>query len=182
MANISSFKAHMERGGARSNQFRCLITFPNNLVENGPLSGWKAEFMCHSASIPAADVAAATVMYRGREVHFAGERTFQPWTVSIYNDNDFILRNAFEDWVDGMSRASSTRGQERPRWYQTDMEVHQLDRNDRTVEKYKFFDAFPINVGEITLSWADNNQIQTYNTTIQYNYWTKMRPDEDGAE
>ena len=174
MASISSFKANMQGGGARSNQFRCIITFPTAVVGNAALAGNKAEFMVHSASIPSADVAAASVMYRGRDVHFAGERTFQPWNVSVYNDNDFVLRSAFEQWVNGMSNADSTGGVLLPSDYQIDMEVHQLDRNDETLKKYKFTDAFPLTVSEINLSWADNNQIQTYNVTFQYNYWTEL--------
>ena len=163
----------MQAGGARSNQFRCIITFPTSLVNNGNLAGNKAEFMCHAAAIPSADVADVAVSYRGREVHFAGERTFQPWNISVYNDNDFILRNAFEGWVEGISNGASTGGVLLPTAYQVDMEVHQLDRNDNILQKYKFIDAFPLNVGEIALNWADNNQLQSYSVNFQYNYWVK---------
>jgi hypothetical protein len=174
MADISSFKANMAQGGARSNQFRCVITFPTSIVSGANLAGNKAEFMCHAASIPASDVAPVEVSYRGRMIHFAGERTFQPWQVSVYNDNDFVLRSAFEGWVEGISHAEDTGGVLLPAAYQVDMEVHQMDRNDSILQKYKFIDAFPINVGEIGLSWADNNQIQTYNCTFQYNYFIKV--------
>jgi hypothetical protein len=171
MANISSFKANMLAGGARSNQFQCIITFPA-AVTGGALASNKVSFMAKSASIPDSTVADIEVMYRGRAVHFAGERTFQPWNISVYNDNDFALRNAFESWINIISNPDSTNGLMSPLDYQVDMEVHQLDRSDNVVKKYKFVDAYPTNVGEIQLSWDANSQLQEYPVSFSYNYHT----------
>ncbi len=163
----------MRSGGARPNQFRCIITFPAGLVSGANLAGQKAEFMCHSASIPGYEVDDIPIMYRGRPIHMAGERSFSPWNVSVYNDGDFVLRNAFEEWVDGISQSESTNGTLLPSVYQVDLEVHQLDRNDAVLQKYKFVDAYPMSVGGMQLSWDANNQIQQYDVTFQYNYHTK---------
>jgi hypothetical protein len=171
MADISQFKAQMKQGGARSNSFKCIITPPQGLVQGAAAAGSKIEFLAKSASLPAADLAPVQVMYRGRPVNFAGERTFTPWTVTLYNDNDFIVRNAFENWVNETSRAESTNGVLAPSDYQVDMEVYQLDRNDVQLKKYIFRDAFPVNVSDISLSWDQNNQIQEYSVTFEYNFW-----------
>lgn len=171
MADISSFKANMKTGGARSNAFKCIITPPQGLVSGAALAGQKIEFMAKAASLPDASLAPIEIMYRGRPVKFAGERTFQAWTVTLYNDNDFIVRDAFEGWVNAISRAESTNGTLLPSAYQVDMEVYQLDRNDRQLKKYIFRDAFPVNVEAIPLSWDANNQIQEYAVTFEYNYW-----------
>ena len=175
MADISSFKAQMKTGGARSNAFKCIITPPQGIVSGAALAGQKIEFMAKSASLPSADIADIEVMYRGRPVHFAGERTFQPWTISVYNDNDFIVRDAFENWVNAISRADSTNGTLLPSAYQVDLEVYQLDRNDRQLKKYIFRDAYPTNVDAISLSWDENNRIQEYNVTFQYNFWEAQK-------
>lgn len=169
--DISSFKAQMRGGGARSNAFKCIITPPQGLVAGATLAGSKIEFMAKAASLPDASVAPIEVSYRGRPVKFAGERTFTPWTVTLYNDNDFIVRNAFEAWVNETSRAESTNGVLNPSDYQVDMEVYQLDRNDNILKKYIFRDAFPVTVESIALSWDANNQIQEYSVTFEYNYW-----------
>jgi hypothetical protein len=161
----------MLAGGARNNQFQCIITFPA-VVTGGAAAGQKISFMAKAASIPEATVADVEVMYRGRPVHFAGERTYAPWTISVYNDNDFIVRNAFEEWVNAISNADSTNGLMNPLSYQADLEVHQMDRNDQVVKKYRFVDAYPQTVDGIQLSWDDNNQIQQYNVTFMYNFWT----------
>lgn len=175
MADISAFKAQMKAGGARSNAFKCIITPPQGLIAGAALAGSKIEFMAKSASLPDASVAPIEVMYRGRPVNFAGERTFQPWTVTLYNDNDFIVRDAFENWVNEISRAESTNGVLLPSAYQVDMEVYQLDRNDKQLKKYIFRDAFPTNVSDIQLSWDANNQIQEYSVTFVYNFWEPVK-------
>jgi hypothetical protein len=172
MADISSFKSQLAGGGARANQFRCVINFPNTVNSGG--AGSTAEFLCKAASIPASTVANIEVMYRGRAVNFAGERSFDPWTVTVYNDNDFILRNAFENWVDTISNPNATGGLLLPSAYQTDLEVHQLDRNDQVLQSYSFKDAYPTSVSEIGLSWDQNNQIQEYSVTFQYNFHVKI--------
>lgn len=171
MADISQFKAQMKQGGARVNQFKCIVTPPTGIVAGATAAGSKIEFMAKSASLPEATVAPIEIMYRGRPVNFAGERTFSPWTITLYNDNDFIVRDAFEAWVNEISRAESTNGVLAPSSYQVDLEVYQLDRNDVQLKKYIFRDAFPTTVGDIQLSWDANNQIQEYPVTFVYNFW-----------
>jgi hypothetical protein len=119
-------------------------------------------------------------MYRGRPVHFAGEREFEPWNVEVYNDNDFTVRNAFEAWIDSMQNAESTNGIQSPVLYQVDMAVVQLDRADREVKRYEFKDVFPLTVGSIQLDWESNNQIEIFPVTFQYNYWTS--PTSQGVQ
>jgi len=168
----------MIQGGARSNQFRVEIVFPA-IVQDGTSAGQKLQFLAKSSQLPQSSVADMTVMYRGRPVHFAGEREFQPWSIEVYNDNDFSVRNAFERWIDSIQNAESTNGIQNPGQYQVDMSVIQTDRNDREVKRYKFHDAFPIEVGSIALDWEANNQIEIFPVTFQYNYWTS--PTSQGA-
>ena len=111
------------------------------------------------------------MFYRGRPVNFAGERTFAPWTITIYNETTFNIRNAFEQWSHGIQNLNATNGIVNPRDYQVDMSVHQLDRNGAQVKSYKFVDAYPITISTIQLDY-DNPQIEMFDVTFQYNYWT----------
>lgn len=171
MSSIAEFKGQMIYGGARANQFKCTITFPG-IVANGSLAAQKTEFLAKASSLPSSSVSDVAVSYRGRPVHFAGEREFEPWTIDVYNDNDFVVRNAFEDWVNKVQNADSTSGVILPSQYQTDMQVHQLDRNDTILKSYSFKDAYPVSVSAIQLDWDANNQIEIYQVQFQYNYWT----------
>jgi len=170
MANISDFKAQMIGGGARANQFRVELAFPS-YVQAGALVGLNSQFLCKASQLPASTVDNAQVFYRGRPVNFAGERTFQPWTITVYNDTTFTIRNAMERWSDGVLNHGQTNGRVNPRDYQVDLLVHQLDRNGATVKTYKFVDAYPTNITAITLDYETNNQLETFDVEFTYNYW-----------
>jgi len=171
MANISDFKAQLIGGGARANQFRVELAFPT-YVAAGPVVGIKTQFLCKAAQLPASTIENVPLQYRGRAVNIAGERTFAPWTITVYNDTDFAIRNAMENWSDGVQNIASTNGRVNPRDYQVDLLVHQLDRNGATVKTYKFVDAYPTEIGAIALDFDSANTVETFDVTFQYNYWT----------
>jgi hypothetical protein len=171
MANISDFKAQLIGGGARPNQFRVDLTFPS-FVSIGAAVGLNAQFLCKSAQLPASTVENMQILYRGRQVNFAGERSFAPWSVAIYNDTTFSIRNAMEKWSDGVMNNAQTNGRTNPRDYQVDLQVHQLDRNGATVKTYVFHDAYPTTIGAITVDYDSNNQIEIFDVEFTYNYWT----------
>lgn len=171
MANIADFKAQMIGGGARPNQFRVELSFPS-FVTAGALVGLNSQFLCKAAQLPASTIENMQVMYRGRAVNFAGERSFTPWGIQVYNDTTFSIRNALEAWSDGVLNHAQTNGRVNPRDYQVDLLVHQLDRNGATVKTYKFVDAYPTLVGPVQLDYEANNQIEIFDVEFTYNYWT----------
>lgn len=171
MANISDFKAQLIGGGARPNQFRVDLTFPS-YVAVGAAVGLNSQFLCKAAQLPASTVENMQIFYRGRQVNFAGERAFAPWTITIYNDTTFAIRNAMERWSDGVMNNAQTNGRTNPRDYQVDLLVHQLDRNGATIKTYKFHDAYPTQIMPITVDYDANNQIETFDVEFTYNYWT----------
>jgi len=171
MANIADFKAVMLGGGARPNQFRVELSFPS-YVTGGIVAGQQAQFLCKAAQLPASTVEDINVLYRGRQVHFAGERTFQPWTITVYTDTSFNIRNAIEQWQAGIQNYGTTTGRTNPRDYQVDLNVHQLDRNGASVKVYKFTDAYPTSIGAIGLDYEQQNQIETFDIEFTFNYFT----------
>lgn len=179
MANISDFKSQLIGGGARANQFRVELAFPT-YVAAGPIVGLKSQFLCKAAQLPASTIEDMPIQYRGRAVHFSGERTFSPWTITVYNDTDFAIRNAMEQWSNGIQNLNATTGRTNPRDYQVDLLVHQLDRNGATVKTYKFIDAYPTEVSAIALDFDTTNAIETFDITFTYNYWTSNTATNDG--
>lgn len=171
MANIADFKAQMIGGGARPNQFRVELTFPN-YVTLGVVAGQRAQFLCKAAQLPASTVENLPVLYRGRPINFAGERTFQPWTVSIYNDTTFGIRNALEQWQSGIQNYNTTNGRTNPTDYQVDLLVHQLDRNGATIKTYKFVDAYPTAISAIGLDYEQQNAIEQFDVEFTFNFFT----------
>ena len=180
MANISDFKANLAGGGARANQFRVALSFPS-YVTGGVVTGVQAQFLCKTAQLPGSTVENIPVNYRGRVVNVAGERTFQPWSVTILNDTNFSIRNALEQWQNGVQNYNSTLGRVNPRDYQVDLAVYQLDRNGATIKEYKFVDAYPVTIGAIELSYDTTNAIEEFTCEFQYNYFTSVTGGAGGA-
>lgn len=168
MTTISDFKSQMRQGGARSNQFTVELSFPP--IVNAGGTARAASFLCNATSLPAISVANIPVQYRGRAVNFAGEREFAPWNITVINDGDFLIRNTFEQWSNGIANFNATNGTLNPEDYQATMRVIQLDRNGAELKSYTFSDAYPTEIGQIGLSY-ENPQIQTFDITFQYNYY-----------
>jgi hypothetical protein len=172
MPTISEFKAQLKQGGARSNQFTVEINFP--AVASAGSANRVASFLVNATSLPAVSVSNIPVAYRGRPVNFAGEREFAPWGITVLNDGDFLIRNAFERWSNAIANFDATNGLVNPISYQADMKVIQLDRNGNKLKSYKFFDCYPTEIGAMAVSY-ENPAIQTFDVTIQYNFY---RPED----
>ena len=179
MANINDFKTHLSTGGARANQFVVTLNFPN--VTDGIIAATQGQFLCSAASLPGSLVENIAVPYRGKMVNFAGERTFNPWQVTVINENNFNIRSAFESWFNAINNNAAIAGRINPSSYQVQMQVTQLDRNSSPLQTYEFHDAYPIDMGDIALSYADGGAIEEFTVNFQYNYWTNRNAGGTGA-
>ena len=175
--SISDFKSALLGGGARPNLFEVeLTTLPNGVT------GWDAEtfrFMCKASSLPAQNIAAIDIPFRGRIFKVAGDRTIDPWTVTVINDENFLLRNAFENWTQQIADLSTNIGATLPESYMTNAKVYQLGRGsqvssenssgDRNVvlKEYEFVDIFPTNVSAIDLSYDTGDTIEEFTVEFQ---------------
>jgi hypothetical protein len=161
--DINEFKARLGAGGARPNQFMVTLTFPAAV---GAAAG-QDSLLVTAASLPASNVNTTTIQYRGREVKFAGERSFDPWVITIANDTSMRLRSLFERWSDLMNNRLNNGGETAPALYMADLTVEQLDRNDAVIRSYSMKDAWPTNVSEIALAYSQNDVISEFQVTFQ---------------
>jgi len=164
---VDDMKAKLVGGGARPNLFKVTMAFPSYVTANVEL----ASYMCKATSMPASTIAPIAVPFRGRTLQVAGDRTFDPWSVTIINDTDFNVRNSFEQWMNGINQHKQNTGLTQPSSYMADMIVEQLDK-DGTVEKtYNIRGTFPTNLGAIELSYDSENAIEEFEVELQIQYW-----------
>ena len=179
---ISNFKAALIGGGARPNLFEVeMTTLPAGI-------SWDADsfrYMCKAATLPASNIANIDVPFRGRIFKIAGDRTIDPWTVTIINDEGFKLRNAFEEWTDLIAKLDNNLGATDPSAYMTNAKVYQLGRGssassksntgtaNAVLKEYEFIDIFPTNVQAIDLSYDSTDTIEEFTVDFQvqsYNF------------
>ena len=169
MANINDFKAKLAGGGARSNQFKVTMPFPGYAQVGGEIED--LAFLCRSTTIPAMNVGVVNVPFRGRQIKIAGDRTFDEWSITVLNDTNFKLRNAFERWQNGINNMTDNEGLTNPVDYQVDAFVDHLDRNGNTIKSYTLRGAFPTSVGGIPLDYETTDAIETFDVTFSYQYF-----------
>lgn len=194
MANlktISQFKTRLAGGGARPNLFEVHIpAFPVAADAAGAI--WTGEvqedfrFLCKAAALPASNNGVIDVPFRGRILKVAGDRTFDTWTVTIINDEDFLIRTQFEYWMNAINKLTNNSGATNPSSYMVDAHVSQLGRskfkegtsNNATTESqiglrtYTFKDVFPTNISQIDLSYDTGDTIEEFTVEFQVNYYT----------
>ena len=169
MPNINDFKAKLAGGGARANQFKVVMPFPGYAQVGGEIED--LAFLAQATSIPAMTVGNINVKFRGRDVKIAGDRTFASWSVTVINDSDFKLRNAFERWQNGINNMSDNEGLVNPVDYQVDAFVDHLDRNGNTIKSYTLRGAYPTSVDAIELDYNTVDAIETFGVTFEYQYF-----------
>ena len=173
---ISDFKGALIGGGARNNLFEEeLTTLPAGI-------SWNASdfsYMCKAANLPASNVANIDIPFRGRIFKVAGDRTIDPWTVTIINDENFNLRNAFEEWTDLIAKLENNMGATDPEAYMVNAKVYQLGRGstpnsksnsgsaNSVLKEYEFYNIWPSTVAAIDLSYDSTDTIEEFTVDFQ---------------
>ena len=169
MPNINDFKAKLAGGGARSNQFKVTMPFPGYAQVGGEIED--LAFLCRATSIPDMTIGVVNVPFRGRAVKIAGDRTIPSWSITVYNDTNFKLRNAFERWQNGINNMTDNEGLTNPVDYQVDAFVDHLDRNGNTIKSYTLRGLFPTKLQEIGLSMDAVDGIEEFTVDFEYQYF-----------
>ena len=152
MANIDDFKANLIGGGARANQFRVTITPPAGIAIG--LDVRRTSFLVTAAQLPASTLGEIAVPFRGRNIYVSGDRAApETWDMTVYNDTDFMIRNAMERWQNGINDYANNTGVTNPSDYQTDLFVEQLDADGGLLEKWTLKNAIITSVDSGELSY-----------------------------
>lgn len=202
LRTITGFKERLAGGGTRPNLFEVSIpTFPTNLgITWGQEEARTLNFLCKAAAIPGSTVNPIDVPFRGRSFKVSGDRTIEPWTITVINDEDFKLHNAFLQWQNGINKLENATGATSPSAYMVNAYVDQLGRGAdvgrfstrnsstggavgnvsiRPLRRFKLYDIWPSVVGEIALSYEQDNAIEEFSVEFQVQY---MTAGEDGDQ
>ena len=177
--SITDFRSRLKGGGTRANLFEVQMSFPTYLSvsdENETIND--IPFLVKAAEIPASNIGNIPVPFRGRVLPIAGDRTFDPWTVTIINDTNFRLRDVMERWSDSINDLQTAQGRTNPEDYQTKASVIQLDRlgkkpgdTIRELRTYDFTGIYPNVVSSIPLDHGATDTIEEFQVTFNYLFY-----------
>jgi len=168
--NINEMKSQLVGGGAKPTLFQVVITNPINSNAD-----FKVPFMVHATTLPPSQLGFFEVPYMGRKIQLAGDRTFSEWSVSVFNDEDFSIRNSIENWMNtinshtGNLRLTATSS---PAEYKSQATVTQYSKTGVPIREYKFEGLFPTLLSDIQMDWNSTDSIETYTVTWKYDLWT----------
>ena len=180
---ISEFTSALAGDGARPNLFQVImpgLPFGAAQGASAPFS-----FLCKATQLPGSTIGNVPLYYFGRETKFAGNRTFADWTITVINDENFIVRNSIEAWMNSInSNASNLRlpspvtgGGSGGQPYAIDAQVNQYYKSNTVgangiIKSYNFVGLFPVDLSPIDLDWGTNDSIEEFTVTFAYQYWT----------
>ena len=179
LRKITDFKSKLTGGGARSNLFEVVISFPSAAPADTNVLD-KSRFLIKAVALPDSVINPLSVAFRGRTLKLAGDRTFATWTITVLNDTDFIIRSAFENWMNTINRVSDNTGVTDSAEYTADAFVYQLDRDGSTLRAYHFYDLFPTNISAIQLDYGTDG-IQEFTVEMQVLWWEAIKGDSPKA-
>ena len=187
--SISDFQKRLVGGGARPNLFEVrLATLPAGINWDGDTF----QYMCKAAALPASTIANIDVPFRGRIFKVAGDRTIETWSLTVINDEDFKLRNAFEEWMQLIAKLDTNIGATNPGSYMVDADVYQLGRgsdpaskkntgsSNAVLKQYKMEQIFPTSLSAIDLSYDTGDTIEEFTVEIQVQSFTPISGGPNG--
>ena len=156
----------LKSGGARPSLFDVSIIYSNINF------GVDFNFLCRATSAPASTIGQIEIPYFGRKIKLAGDRLFDNWNTTIMNDEDFGIRNKLEIWHNSINTMTTNRKTISDNEYKAQAIVRQYGKNGDPLKSYNIVNCFPLNIADMPLDWDTTNQIQTFNVTWAYDYWT----------
>lgn len=155
--------------GVRSNLFRIVINKPPAIAipDQDKLS-----LLVRSGQIPGTSLTPIEVPFRGARLKVPGDRTFDPWTATIYNDQGMVYRTFFESWNNGLKGFVSNVATEDPSDYYCQIDIYQLNQQGEEIgAAWSLIDAWPGDLTAIDLSSDNENSISDFSVTFQFQYW-----------
>ena len=113
MANINDFKSRLAGGGARANQFRVILPPPVGQVTAASILN-SLHFCVGQHLCLVKHLLKLQFHSEVEQLYVAGERTFDTWTTTVFNDTDFGVRREVERWMNGINDLINNTGATNP--------------------------------------------------------------------
>jgi len=178
-SNVSEFLQTIGQG-VKPNMYLIDVQFPAALSKDQIEDQDLVNLLCKSAALPGSNLGVIEVPFRGRTVKIAGDRTFDTWTATFFNDKDFKLRTFFEEWANSINTHEENTSQlftpNNSSGYTADLGVKQLEKDSSdtgsVLREYKLRYCFPTNVSQIDLAYDSNDKIEEFSVEFQYSFFT----------
>lgn len=202
ISNIKANAASYNSSLLQNNRFLLFITSPSSLRynstdseeaayignQNGFSGGGSLPFLCFSTNLPGVTFQNRSFLPGGYglETKIPYTQSFEPLTPTFYVDQNMSVFNFFTKWMqsiinfggdDAINSPSTYNGAQMfevsyKEDYQSIVDIYVYNSSSDILMEYKFYNAYPIKIGDVSLSWDDRDSLMTCPVTINYDYWT----------
>jgi|TARA_R110000744_G_scaffold177469_1_gene296352 hypothetical protein len=177
---VSEFKSNIASngGGARPNLFTVSISGKTTAI------GFDKDenILVKAAQIPGSTIAAQTLTYLGRPIKYTGFRTYDNWTTTVMNDENFTARDKISQWMrlitgkfDGERNKTfgpyATAGATAS-YFEGDAVITQLKKDGTDGPKYKIENIWPTSLAAIPVNWGTDG-VETYDIEWCFDTFTR---------
>ena len=137
------------------------------------------QFMVKAASFPASTIGVVEVPFRGRQLKIAGDRTYEPWSVTVLNDEGFTIRQQMETWAQTIQEYKiNGSSAQKTGEYMGRAIVDQLSRDGEIIKQATLEGIWPSNISALDLDWGTNDTPEEYTVEFQVQYWLPIKGEE----
>ena len=171
-STLSNFKGALAFGGARPSLFTMSISAPtliNTLNTDDMLTH------CNVSAIPPLTVTPIERQYFGRTVKIPGDMVFGDLSTTIINTENYSIKKDIEAWMDKINSTSTNKGfSDSASGYGT-VKLTQYAKAGKSLLTWTFVDCWPQTVAELPLSYDTASDIEQFDVTWAYNYYTQAK-------
>ena len=168
---ISKFKGALPHGGARPSLFEITVSKPTAV--KGSFDTMATH--CNVSAIPPLTVTPIERQYFGRTVKIPGDMVFGDLSTTIINTQNFSLKKVIENWMGAINGTGTNYGYSDSTSGYGTVTLTQFSKTGTSLLKWEFIDAWPQTVSEIALSYDTASDIEQFDVTWAYNYYTQAK-------
>ena len=169
---LSKFKAALSHGGARPSLFDVSVSIPSGFGTASEISS-----TCSVSAIPPLTVTPIERQYFGRTVKIPGDMVFGDLTTTFINTENYSVRGALEGWTNKINNTAGNTGisSNGTAGGFGSVTLTQYDKTGKSLLKWTFVDCWPQTIAEVALSYDTASDIETFDVTWSYNYYTQAK-------
>ena len=167
---LGSFTSALPYGGARPSLFEFQITAAPDGVSSSLSS---VNLYCNVSEIPPLTLTPIERQYFGRTVKIPGDLVFADLTTTIINTETFNVRNELEKWMEVINGTISNKGLADDNFGTGTAKLIHYQKDGEKTMTYTFVDCWPTAISEIALSYDTASDIEQFDVTWAYNYYTQ---------
>jgi len=136
-------------------------------------------FRCEATELPGRTISTSDDQAYGPTTKYAYETGYQDINLQIIASEDFRERAFFEVWMENVINQSNLRNGNKSnaglsKYYSQyatgQVRIFQVSSDRKQLARYTLYNAYPIQISPMNLSWEEQNTYQRFSVTMTYRF------------